>query len=177
MTSACGIEVLSCDHLASVPSVQVWKQWLSLCKVCFDLHVAEAYASFIKVATSTLTLCPGSAEFLRKPQSAQGLRQRTVLAPSRSLLRTRKAQIFAAPARVLTSNVRADGSVKAVAVDQPPTSTSSGGKEKVRVGINGEIRSCVAKMVRTAFLATKMLRRVRKNRSTGDSSSYGERRH
>lgn len=112
---------------------------------------------------------------MRKPQAVQGLRQCSLLAPSRYLLRTQKAQTFAAPARVLNSTIRADGSVKAVAVDQPPTSASSGGKEKVKIGINGEIRSCLAEDGDTVLAINPLRRRFWKNRSTGDSSSYGER--
>ena len=66
---------------------------------------------------------------------SQGLRQRNDAAPSRARLSMRRAQKVAPPARLL--NIRADGSVKAVAVDQPPTSTSSSSKEKVKIGING----------------------------------------
>ena len=93
---------------------------------------------------------------MRKPQATQGLRHSTILAPNRSLLRNRKAQIVAAPGRVLDRSIRADGSVKAVAVDQPPTSTSSGGKEKIRIGINGEVQSVVVELARTAFLASNL---------------------
>ena len=89
--------------------------------------------------TLSFRLCVGSAGLVRKPQVAHDLRQCNVLASSRGLVRSRQAQILATPTRVV--NIRADGSVKAVAVDQPPTSTSSGGKEKVRIGINGEFCS------------------------------------
>lgn len=79
------------------------------------------------------------------PQTAKGLRQCNVLVPRR-LPTTRRAHLVAIPARGLHSNIRADGSVKAIAVDQPPTSTSSGGKEKVKIGINGKPCGCLAKI-------------------------------
>lgn len=77
------------------------------------------------------------------PQAAKGLRQCNVVVP-RHLPATRRAHLVAVPARAprcrgLSSNIRADGSVKAIAVEQPPTSTSSGGKEKVKIGINGKL--------------------------------------
>ena len=130
-------QVGSCDRSTSAPSILFQSQWRLLCKVCFGLHVAKACASLTKLAAITCRLCLGSTGFVGKAQASQSLRQCHSLAPSRSLLRTRKAQIVAAPARVL--NIRADGSVKAAAVDEPPTSTSSGGKEKVKIGINGEL--------------------------------------
>ncbi|KAL3149021.1 hypothetical protein ABBQ32_001869 [Trebouxia sp. C0010 RCD-2024] len=77
----------------------------------------------------------GSAGIVRTPQIARGLQKCSTDASSRSLIRTRKSQIVRAPTRAL--NIRADGSIKAVAIDQPPTSTSTGGKEKVKIGING----------------------------------------
>ncbi len=67
---------------------------------------------------------------------AQSLRQCNLAAHSHSHLRARKPQTLLAPVRAL--NVRADASINAVAVDQPPQATSSSSKEKVKIGINGE---------------------------------------
>ncbi len=67
---------------------------------------------------------------------AQGLRSCNALAPSRAQLSTRKAHAQVAPVRAV--HIRADASINAAAVDAPPKSTSSTGKEKVRIGINGE---------------------------------------
>ena len=39
--------------------------------------------------------------------------------------------------------MRADASINAAAVDQPPQAVSTGGKEKVRIGINGRSRTPV----------------------------------
>ena len=78
----------------------------------------------------------GSAGLVGNAHTAKGLRQCNVLVPRR-LPTTRRAHLVAISSRGLHSDIRADGSVKAIAVDQPPTSTSSGGKEKVKIGING----------------------------------------
>lgn len=78
----------------------------------------------------------GSAGLVTKPHMAQSLRQFSALVPSRARMSACRPQTVVAPARLL--NIRADISVNAVAVDDPPTSTSSGSKEKVKIGINGE---------------------------------------
>lgn len=93
----------------------------------------------------TIRLCPGSAGNVRTPQVAQSLRQCHALIARRSVLRPRKAQIVRSPAPARALNIRADGSIKAVAVDQPPTSTSSSGKEKVKIGINGKLFPVLAR--------------------------------
>ena len=67
---------------------------------------------------------------------AQSLRQCNLTAYSHTRLRARKPQTLLAPVRAL--NVKADASINAVAVDQPPQAASSSSKEKVKIGINGE---------------------------------------
>ncbi|KAA6420109.1 MAG: glyceraldehyde-3-phosphate cytosolic [Trebouxia sp. A1-2] len=77
----------------------------------------------------------GSNGLVRAPQMTQSLRQCNLVAHSRTQSRARKPQTLPAPVRAL--NVKADASINAVAVDQPPQATSSSSKEKVKIGING----------------------------------------
>ena len=72
---------------------------------------------------------------------ARGLRSCNLPIRSSARSGTRKAHQQIGPLRAL--NVRADASINAAAVDQPPQAVSTGGKEKVRIGINGRSRTAV----------------------------------
>lgn len=104
---------------------------------------------------------------------AQSLRQCNLTAHSRAQLSARKPQTLLAPVRAV--NVRADASINAVAVDQPPQATSSSSKEKVKIGINGEHKA--GRYTQTACTRSEAhtLRRFRQNWPLGDQSSYGKR--
>ena len=135
-----------------------------------------AEADAINFCLSLLFYPVGPAALMRTPQMAHSLRCCNIAAQSSPAVRSRKPQRQIAPLRAF--NVRADASVNAVAVDQPPNTTSSSSKEKVKIGINGKEGSTLASrrtMLRTC--PQYMLCRFRQDRSLGHKSSHGKRRH
>ena len=137
------------------------------CRVSATSRWTPSDASSSFLASS---LYAGPAGLAKSPQMVQGLRCCHLSIRSSSRPSFRKAHQQVAPLRAL--NVRADASVNAVAVDQPPTARKK--SKSASMVPDGQLFAidCEAML---PSLHTDLLYRFWQNRPFSDKSSDGER--